>query len=71
MCNIHSFEYGESGLTRFLPNVEQITVRHESGATWLIARRNDVEIRFPLNAADCKHLALLLCANAENTSPSV
>jgi hypothetical protein len=54
------FSHAESGMTRFPPNVEQLTVRHELGATWLLARRNDVELKFPLNISDCKHLAALL-----------
>ena len=54
------FEHGDIGLTRFPPNVEQITVRCKSGTMWLVARRNDVELRFPLNVNDCRHLATLL-----------
>jgi hypothetical protein len=54
------FTHAERGMTRFPPNVEQITVEHESTRTWLVTRRNDVELRFPLNDADCRHLASLL-----------
>ena len=61
--NVPTFEYGETGLTRFPPNVEQITVERERSRTWLIVRRNDVELRFPLEAADCQHLAALLIPN--------
>lgn len=49
-------------MTRFPPNVEQITVERESGVAWLVTRRNDVELRFPLDDADCAHLATLLTA---------
>lgn len=54
------FTHAEQGLTRFPPNVEQIAIRRESAVTWLVARRNDVELRFPLKHEDCKHLADLL-----------
>jgi hypothetical protein len=54
------FAHAEKGLTRFPPNVEQITVERESTCTWLIARRNDVVLRFPLRDEDCHHLAALL-----------
>jgi hypothetical protein len=54
------FDHGEIGLTRFPPNVEQVTIKRESGVTWLVARRNEVEIKFPLNTDDCRHLAGLL-----------
>lgn len=62
--DLHTFEHGESGLTRFPPNVEQIAVRRESGAMWLVVRRNDLELRFPLSADDCRHLATLLTPTA-------
>lgn len=57
-----SFDFTQSnaGLTRFPPNVEQITVEHESVRTWLVVRRNDVTLRFPLSESDCRHLATLL-----------
>lgn len=54
------FSHAKKGLTRFPPNVEQISVEHESLNTWLVTRRNDVELRFPLDAGDCEHLAALL-----------
>lgn len=57
---VPSFSHGERGLTRFPPNVEQITVIHETTTTWLIARHNDVELRFPLSVEDCRHLTSLL-----------
>jgi hypothetical protein len=53
----YCFEHAEIGLTRFPPNVEQITVRRESGVIWLIARRNETELKFPLMADDCQHLS--------------
>jgi hypothetical protein len=54
------FCHAECGMTRFPPNVEKITVVHESTCIWLITCRNDVELRFPLREADCKHLISLL-----------
>jgi hypothetical protein len=54
------FSHAEQGMTRFPPNVEQITVERQSLRTWLITRRNDVELRFPLTEKDCDHLAKLL-----------
>lgn len=54
------FEHSEAGMTRFPPNVEQITVRRDHTVTWIIMRRNDLELRFRLNADDCRHLANLL-----------
>lgn len=58
--NSPKFSHAEIGLTRFPPNVEQIRVERDSLRVWLIARRNDVELRFPLNESDCRHLAALL-----------
>lgn len=60
MADQASFSHGEKGITRFPPNVEQITVERESVFTWLVARRNDVTLRFPLTDDDCRHLASLL-----------
>lgn len=54
------FSPSESGLTRFPPNVEQIRVEREAVRTWLVVRRNDTTLRFPLTEADCQHLANLL-----------
>jgi hypothetical protein len=54
------FSHAEHGITRFPQNVEQITIERGSACTWLIARRNDIELRFPLTDADCVHLAKLL-----------
>ena len=54
------FSRSKSGITRFPPNVEQILVEHGGPRSWLIARRNDVELRFPLSHEDCEHLARLL-----------
>jgi hypothetical protein len=71
------FSYGEIGMTRFPPNVEQLEVRRESAVTWLIVRRNDLELKFPMNDDDCRHLAGLLVmgndsvsANAGTVSPA-
>jgi hypothetical protein len=54
------FSHAEKGMTRFPSNVEQITVERESVLTWLVTRRNDVTLRFPLTEDDCDHLAALL-----------
>jgi hypothetical protein len=54
------FSHSECGMTRFPPNVEQIHIEHASTTTWLIVRRNDTEIRFPLSEGDRRHLAFLL-----------
>ena len=59
---IAKFSHAENALTRFPPNVEQIRVQHDSTVTWLIVRRNEVELRFPLRREDSKHLAELLLA---------
>ena len=56
----HEFCHAEKGMTRFPPNVEQITVEREAFFTWLVVRRNDVILRFPVREADCRHLAALL-----------
>lgn len=56
------FEHAEYGMTRFPPNVEQITVRHETACSWLIVRRNELELKFPLSHDDRRHLAGLLTA---------
>jgi hypothetical protein len=55
-----TFTHGESGLTRFPPNIEQLSIERENLRTWLIARRNEVILRFPLEDRDCQHLADLL-----------
>ena len=57
------FSHAENGMTRFPPNVEQLRIERESAVTWLVARRNDIELRFPLNEADRRHLARLLLGN--------
>jgi len=69
MCK---FSHAEHGITRFPPNVEQIRVEHDESCTWLIARRNDVELRFPLSFADRQYLCDLLIPRAieETFSPS-
>jgi hypothetical protein len=55
-----SFSHAKTGMTRFPPNVEQISVEHESVCTWLVVRRNELTIRLPLSEADRHHLASLL-----------
>ena len=54
------FNHAKSGLTRFSPNVEQISVKREATRTWLVTRRNDITLSFPLREEDCRHLAALL-----------
>ena len=54
------FSHAETGMTRFPPNVEQLRVERDSSVTWLIARRNDIELRFPLKEEDRRHLAQLI-----------
>lgn len=54
------FSHAAKGMTRFPPNVEQITIEHQNLRTWLIVRRNDVQLKFPLTEKDCQHLARLL-----------
>jgi hypothetical protein len=54
------FSHASSGMTRFPPNVEQLRIERESTVVWLIARRNDVELKFPLNEEDRHHLAALI-----------
>ncbi|MDR3438975.1 hypothetical protein [Telmatospirillum sp.] len=54
------FQHAEGGMTRFPPNVQQITVEVSGPFIWLIARENGTIIRFPLSSADCDHLINLL-----------
>jgi hypothetical protein len=56
----YTFSHAETGMTRFPPNVEQISVEHEQLRSWLIVRRNDTTLKFPLEISDCRHLAALL-----------
>jgi len=35
-------------------------VKHEAALTWLVVRRNDLELKFPLNDSDCQHFVRLL-----------
>jgi hypothetical protein len=56
----YEFRHADAGLTRFPPNVEQISVEREATRTWLVTRRNDMVLKFPLTDADCRHLAALL-----------
>jgi hypothetical protein len=55
-----SFQHAEHGMTRFPPNVEQLTVEGQGNTVWLVARRNDVVLKFPLSRDDAMHLARLL-----------
>jgi hypothetical protein len=58
------FSHADFGMTRFPPNVEQITVRREGGVAVLGARRNELKLEFPLQRSDCEHLAQLLLKEA-------
>ena len=42
---ISQFSHAENGMTRFPPNIEQLSVQRDSTITWLVARRNDLELR--------------------------
>lgn len=64
------FSHAERGMTRFPPNVESIAVERDAcnvvrgdfieDRVALVVRRNDVTLRFPLTADDCRHLMGLL-----------
>jgi hypothetical protein len=54
------FTHAAKGLSRFPPNVEQISIEREATRTWLVARRNEIVLRFPLSDEDCEHLARVL-----------
>lgn len=54
---IARFSHGESGMTRFPPNVESVLVQHDTTVSWLIVRRNDTELRLPLYDEDRLFLA--------------
>ena len=62
------FHHAVAGMTRFPPNVEQISVEREHTRMWLVTRRNDVVLRFPLTDADCEYLVRLL--RGQNSSPT-
>lgn len=64
------FSHAPGGITRFPPNVEQLRVERESTVTWLIARRNEVEMRFPLKEEDRRHLAKLLLGDLLLSPPA-
>ena len=64
MDDSFKFSHAEKGLSRFPPNVEQITLERDPLRTWLIVRKNDTQLRFPLNEDDCRHLAALLTREA-------
>jgi hypothetical protein len=55
-----AFSHAAGGLSRFPPNVEQITIERDAMRTWLVVRRNETMLRFPLSEEDCRHLAMLL-----------
>jgi hypothetical protein len=64
------FYHADSGMTRFPPNVEQLSIVRESTVVWLVARRNDLELRFPLDDGDRQHLARLLLGDLISTPPA-
>ena len=55
-----AFRHADKGISRFPPNVEQIKIERESLVTWLIIRRHETTLKFPLSDVDCEHLATLL-----------
>lgn len=63
---IAEFSHAESGMTRFPPNVEAITIERGPTRWWLIARRNDVVLRFPLNEDDRRFLARLILGDLQD-----
>jgi hypothetical protein len=64
------FSHAETGMTRFPPNIEQLSVKRESTVMWLVARRNDIELRFPLKENDRRHLAQLLLGDLLLSPPA-
>lgn len=68
MTEAAGFYPAETGMTRFPPNVEQITVEISGPLAWLIARRNETVLRFPIEPKDCDHLISLL-ARARDAMP--
>lgn len=60
MAGPFPFTHARLGLTRFPPNVEQISVHDDGFVLWLTVRRNDVILKFPMHPADRRHLAALL-----------
>jgi hypothetical protein len=59
------FSHAENGITRFPPNIEQLRIERDSTVTWLVARRNEVELRFPLKEDDRRYLARLLLGDLQ------
>ncbi len=54
------FSHTPCDMTRFPPNVEQITVKVESACVWPRVRRNDISMEFPLGFDGAEHLIRLL-----------
>jgi hypothetical protein len=54
------FVHAELGMTRFPPNVEQVTVEAGPVCVWLHIRRNDITISLPMGEGDTNHLIALL-----------
>jgi hypothetical protein len=52
-----AFAHATHGLSRFSSNVELISIERKTLITWLVVRRNNVVLRFPLQDEDCRHLA--------------
>lgn len=67
------FNLADNGMTRFPPNVEQITVERGRGSVaWLTVRRNEETWRFSLKESEADHLIGLLrgaFATAQTASP--
>jgi hypothetical protein len=59
------FSHAENGITRFPPNIEQLRIERDSTVTWLVARRNEIELRFPLKEDDRRYLARLLLGDLQ------
>lgn len=66
-----SFHHAERGMTRFPANIEQITIQHASTCSWLIVRRNETELRFPLQRQDREYLARLLVRSDESETIAI
>jgi hypothetical protein len=59
------FSHTENRITRFPPNIEQLRIERDLTVTWLIAWRNEIELRFPLQEDDRRYLARLLLGDLQ------
>ncbi len=65
-----NFTHAELAITRFPPNIEQVSVKHcEDGIAYLTARQNNIKLEFRLNREDRKHLMHLLSGQTLNEQP--